>query len=223
MSYKRVRDRDLQKRRTQLRFRIPCCDMFSEPAAVHILFHSDDQRIPACCLPKEFRIQRHYKPRIGYGALQSPLFEAIPDLKRCFDHISDSKEQNSLLLKEHLRFAELNGRIKFRESVVCSSARIAHRRRLSELYGELKHVSQFLTVLGRHDCHPRHCRKVRQIKNPLVRLSVGTDNSCTIDRKHHRKLLKTYVLDDLIIGPLQKSGVDSEYRFQASCSQAGSE
>ena len=48
-----------------------------------------------------------------------------------------------------------------------------------------------------------------------MRLTVSSYQSGTVDTEYDRKLLQTYIHQNLVIGSLQKRGIDRYDRFQA--------
>ena len=46
-----------------------------------------------------------------------------------------------------------------------------------------------------------------------MRRAVVADDTCAVDTEHHVQVLQCYVMDDIIVRPLQESGVDIAIRY----------
>ena len=75
-------------------------------------------------------------------------------------------------------------------------------------------------MLRSHNDHIRYAAQIRQVKNSLMGLSVASDQACPVYRKHDRKILKRYIMDQLVIGPLKEGRVYRKYRLHSSCRKA---
>ena len=53
--------------------------------------------------------------------------------------------------------------------------------------------------------------------------AVVTDDTCAVDTQHHMQVLQCYVMHDIIVRPLQESGVDIAVRHHACFRQTGTE
>jgi hypothetical protein len=58
-------------------------------------------------------------------------------------------------------------------------------------------------------------RKYERSKDPVVRGTVGPDESAAVEREHHGKVLQRDVVDELVVRPLQEGRVDRDDRLHA--------
>ena len=61
--------------------------------------------------------------------------------------------------------------------------------------------------------HIGNAGQIGKIKNTLMRLAVTAHQTCPVNRKYNRKILNTYIMYNLVIGTLQKRGINSNHRF----------
>ena len=87
----------------------------------------------------------------------------------------------------------------------------------------IQHLAALVFIAWRHNNHVRDAAQIGEIERPLVRLPVGANDACTVDRKQDRQLLNRHVVNHLIVGALQESGVDRYDRFVAANRQPGGE
>ena len=57
----------------------------------------------------------------------------------------------------------------------------------------------------------------------MMRSSVVAHDTCTVNTKYHMQVLQRYVMHDVIVRPLQESGVDITVRHHACLRQTGAE
>ena len=82
-------------------------------------------------------------------------------------------------------------------------------------------VSQLCIVAGRVDRDSDLTEKGRII-NALMSFAITGDKAGTIHSKHHIQIHQTYVMNHLVISPLQEGGIDGHNREHSLAGQSGS-
>src|SRR5829696_4639510 len=96
------------------------------------------------------------------------------------------------------------------------SARVANRNwALGHFQRRLQHVAEFVLVLRGHDGHVGQATEVGQIENAMVGAPVVSSKSRTVDGERHWEALQTDVMNNLIIGALEKRRIDADDRTHA--------
>ena len=90
------------------------------------------------------------------------------------------------------------------QTAVGSSPRIPDSYRRVHGHGIFHHIGELPFVLGRHDSHVGHRGKVGQIEDTLMCLAVSSHEPCPVYRKHHMEIAYAYVMEHLVICPLQE-------------------
>ena len=67
--------------------------------------------------------------------------------------------------------------------------------------------------------HVGNAGQVGQVKDPLMGLPVAPHKPRPVNGKYHREILNAHVMKHLIIGSLEKRGIDCEDRPKSSCRQ----
>ncbi len=81
-----------------------------------------------------------------------------------------------------------------------------------------------LGLVGRAgDRHIGDAAQEGDVVSPGVGRAVGPDDASAVQRKQHRQLLQGHIVYQLVVGALQKSGVDRHHRLQPLASQPGGE
>ena len=102
-----------------------------------------------------------------------------------------------------------------------TASRISEGNGARMIKGRNQHVSQFVFILWCHDYHIREVAKIGKVKQTVMRGSIFTNNSPTVHGKDHGMLFKAYIVKDLVIGSLQKGGIDRNHRTKSLNSHAG--
>ena len=75
----------------------------------------------------------------------------------------------------------------------------------------LQPVGQFL-IIGRCIQRDIDLTQKSRVIDSLMGLAVPGNKACAVDRKHHIFLQQIDIVNDLIIGALQKGGINADYR-----------
>ena len=131
------------------------------------------------------------------------------------DHASHCQKGNLLPLIEYLSSSILHRPVEFLQAPVCLSPRIADSNRaVKMIHRKIQLPAQLPKILRRQHSHVRNRCQVRQIKDPLMCLAVTSHQAGPIQRKHHRQILDTDIMQDLIISPLQKGRIHCHHRLE---------
>ena len=62
--------------------------------------------------------------------------------------------------------------------------------------------------------------QIGKIENSLVGLSVTSYQTGTVNGKYNRKILNTYIMQNLIVSSLQEGRIDCHHRLHSTCCQS---
>ena len=86
---------------------------------------------------------------------------------------------------------------------------------LGEVHREFQHVGQLPFVFRGADIHIWDPGEIGKVKDPLMGLPVASHKPRPVHGKHYGQVLKADVVKDLVIGPLQKGGINRHNGPQA--------
>ena len=75
-----------------------------------------------------------------------------------------------------------------------------------------QHADQFLRGGRSQHSHARNRYCHGKIEKTVMGLTVFTSDTASVQKKYHRKMLHTYIMDHLVIAPLEKAGVNRDIR-----------
>ena len=81
--------------------------------------------------------------------------------------------------------------------------------------------AQFAAIGGGDEGHVGQGQQVGQVEYPVMGRSVGPYDSGAVYQQAYRKVLQGDVVDDLVVGALQESGVHYHKRSKSPASHAG--
>ena len=64
--------------------------------------------------------------------------------------------------------------------------------------------------------HIRDARQIGKVENALMRLAVASHQSRPVDCKNDRKILKTDIMENLVVGSLQEGRIHGNNRLQTA-------
>ena len=118
--------------------------------------------------------------------------------------MSAGKHTYLVCLLKHFASSGFYLRKRIGMSLVRTSSRITDCHRSVTGISIFQHLLKLIPVLRCQYCHVRHMGQICHIIDSLMRLSILSDQSGTVDRKYHMQLLQTHIMQNLIIRPLQK-------------------
>lgn len=68
-------------------------------------------------------------------------------------------------------------------------------------------LAQLVKARGAEDLHAGHLPEVADVEHPLMRVAILADDAAAVDSQHDMELLQSNVMQQHIIGTLQKRGV----------------
>ncbi len=80
----------------------------------------------------------------------------------------------------------------------------------------LYHVLKLILIFWRHDNHVGQMPEVDDVVDSLMGWAVIRNNSCPVKGKNNRNIHQANIMVELVIGPLEEGGVDSDYRLEAA-------
>jgi hypothetical protein len=63
---------------------------------------------------------------------------------------------------------------------------------------------EFILILWRHDHHIGNVAQIGKIEDAVMGWTILAYNAASVQSKNHRKVLETNIVNNLIVGPLQK-------------------
>src|SRR5713226_750360 len=116
-------------------------------------------------------------------------------------------------LAQHLRFADLQTpRLFVRLHPPAFSPRVTERYGSIVLNGGLHHMLKLVLVLRRHNDHVGHRAHVSEIEYTVMRRSIGTHQTSSVEGEDHMQILDADIVQDLIVAALQEGGIDRHDR-----------
>ena len=103
------------------------------------------------------------------------------------------------------------------------TARVADEARSIVLQRGVQHVGEFVLVLRLQERRVRHIAQERKVEEPVVGRPVVGREAGAVQTEDHRQLLQADVVHDLVVGALEKRGIDRDHRPQSLRREAGGE
>ena len=128
--------------------------------------------------------------------------------------MADAQDSDVFLFKNRLRFSVKNRSAELLISVIRRTSWITNCHRAALVCdGKSQHIRQLPLVFRGKDSHIRDHRQIGKVEDPLVCLPVASHESGSVHRKNHRQILKSHIVDDLVISPLKEGRVHCKYWF----------
>ena len=195
--------------------------LYAEAALSDILLHGDQHPMTGLCQTiQHFRIYGLDKAGIHQGQLIPQLRRLLPDMYAGGNHGAGCQNGDFLSFIQKLRFSQYNRCLQLAKLPVGGAAGIAHTDGHTEAKGKFQHILQLPGILR---CHHRHVRNTGQegiIKDSLMGFAVRADKSRPVNCKHHRQLLQTDIMHNLVISSLQEAGIHGHHRLQSQACHA---
>ena len=86
----------------------------------------------------------------------------------------------------------------------------------------IEHIAQFYLIAWGYNFYIRDTAQVSYIEHSLMSRSILPYQTCSIDTENHLKLLQSYIMNELVVPPLQESRINHQERQQALSSQTSS-
>ncbi len=81
--------------------------------------------------------------------------------------------------------------------------------------GCIHHIPEFHLIHGGKNGHIGNAPQVSDIVNPMVCCAVFSYQSGPVKTENHRQVLQAHIVDNLVVGPLQESGIHVAKRNEA--------
>ena len=94
-----------------------------------------------------------------------------------------------------------------------TAAGIAHRCGLVQKHARIQHLPAFVLVRRCHEHQVWQAAHVSEIETARMRGAVRAHQTGTVDGEQHREVLQRHIVHQLVVSPLQKSGVDGDNGF----------
>ena len=177
------------------------------------LFHGDNQVMLGRQLEQQFFIERLSPAHIGDRGIQR--FAS----RQCGVEQS-AKRQNGNLFSSascarfaaDFALAERQSLQPFQRGHAHTSAtRVTHANRVILLIGCRQQLTRFALICRAGHAHIGNAAHKGDVIRTGVGCPIGTDQTCAIQRKHHRQILQRHVMNQLVISALQKGGIDCNH------------
>lgn len=178
----------------------------AEPTSHHIIFDGNDAIESFRNIVKHRSIDWFDESHIDDLATDSFAVKNIRSGHGRADHSANSEQRDMFPAPKNLSLAH---RDKIKAGLHSSTSAI--RPRVAQRYGtplmpdgSPEHVAQFVFILRAHDHHFRDHPQVGEIKDAMVRWTVGPDDATAVEGKHHVQMLQCNIVDDLVYRPLKE-------------------
>ena len=151
-----------------------------------------------CEFGEHFLVDRLRKAHVDQRTGLSERLQFLSDMLRRTHHAAECKQGCLLLPKNKLCLAEAYRFPELLQSAIGLAARIAYRNRAAVGKRKAKLFLKFKTILRREYGHIRNTAEIREVKDSLVGLSVRPDQSRAVNRKDHRQVLNTDIVQHLV-------------------------
>ena len=134
-----------------------------------------------------------------------------------FYHVSNGKDHNPHFFTEPFTLSITDRCTVLFQTVIGSSTRIPHCHRSILPECKPKHICKLPFIFRCKHRHIRDHSHIGQIKHALMRLTVCTNQTCTVNGKYNWEILHTDIMYNLVKSPLQKGRIHRKYRMQSRC------
>ena len=100
------------------------------------------------------------------------------------------------------------------------TARIAHRHGVVLRIGGAEQLAAFALIGGACQAHVGNAANVGNVVGPRVGGAIGAHQASAVNSKHHGQVLQGHVVNELVVGALQKGRVNRHHRLQAFAGHA---
>ena len=192
-------------------------------SATGAFFHRDQQVVTLGQLRDQRSVEWLGEAGIGHCDRQSLRLEKVGSIEAFAEPGAERQECDVIALPDNAPLADLERFTPLGQRHAGSlAARVPERDRPGVVCGGGgHHVDQF-GLVGR--CHHREAREVGQVGDvECARMgrSVGAHKAGAINGKTDRQTLQGDIMDDLVIGALQKGRIDRAERFHSRRCQSG--
>ena len=179
-------------------------------------FDRDQGLVGAGQLEQQLGVQRLGPAHIGHAGIER--------LTRLQSRVQQSaKRQNRHALARSAQLAFAKGQ-RVQAWVHCHAhartTRVAHGHRVVLLVGGGEQLAALILVRRARHTDIRDAAQKRDVIGPGVGGAVGTHQARAVQRQHHGQLLQGHIVDQLVVGALQKGGVNSHHWAQALAGHA---
>ena len=135
------------------------------------------------------------------------------------------RESRRLSLREASRPGRLAGCAAVRQRYAnTGAARIADRNRaVDRVQRGLQHMPELVLILRSHDRHVGQAAQIGQVEDAVMRSPVVSGKPGAVDGEGHRQALQADIMNDLVVGALQKGRIDADDRTHPCGGKPGGE
>ena len=135
--------------------------------------------------------------------------------QRRVQQCAKSQDGNVLARPLQLRLAERQGlQATVHRHTSTSAPWIAHSHRVILLKRTRQQLATLVLIGRAGKADVRNAAQEGDVIGTGVRRPVSTDQTCSVEGKHHWQILQCHVVNQLVIGPLQESRIDRDDRLE---------
>ena len=169
-------------------------------------------------LPDERFVQWFHKAHVGQRGV-----ECFCRCQRGGDQAAKRQQCHRFAGATHDAFTDWQGvHGGFNGGTISAAARVTHRARAIQRHRGVEHLAAFVFVRRGHYRHIGNATQVTQIKAARMGRAIGSHQPGAVNRQHDRQILQGDIVNQLVIGALQKRRINRHYRFVAIARQTGS-
>ncbi len=164
-------------------------------------------------LKKKSGIEGLGKTHVDHSCIHAFSSKDFSGLFRDRDHRSICQENHVASFQNKLglsNWQDLEPRIQ--RNAKGFPSRVPERNGAGMVKGGPEQFPQFVLVLRSHECYVRNMPEIGDIENTMMGGTVLPHEAAAIHGEDNGKILKTDVMNDLVIGPLEKCRIDGNDR-----------
>ena len=193
-----------------------------EAAAYHVLFHGDGPARLRDAVEYQLLVQRVYESGVEDRAFHALGGQGIRRIQCRIHHRADGDDGQVLAFPELFARAYLHeAQVRRQGHAVSRAPRVPQGRRALVLDCGVEEVLELVLVLRRGHYNVRQRTRKGYVEDALVGPAVLTDQPRPVHPDYYGQVLEAYVVEDLVVGPLQERGIDGHHRLQAPSGHSG--
>ena len=180
----------------------------TKPARQGRLFNGDDESTLANCFENRLGVERLEEAGVDYADFEAFSAEFLSSFdasgQASAPHATKTPVRSPVEDFASSEFQRSRGAIDFDGS----RFGVTNRTRRIVLQCKIEHRWQVGRIAGCHDDHVRKDSQVTVVEHAMMRRTIGSRQTATIEHEGNREILQSDFLKDVIIGSLQKRAVN---------------
>ena len=175
----------------------------STASATHdgTLFNGDEHLVCACHFEQQLGVQGLGPAHIDHGRV-----ERLCGLQNRIQQRAKDQDRHACAVSPDLTFAKWQGlQPRLYHHPGARTARVTHRHGMVLGKGCAQQLAALVLIGRAGHADIGDAAQIGDVISAGMGGAVGADQASTVERKHHRQVLNGDIVDQLVIGPLQKS------------------